>query len=67
MTPPFAALKHPVMLLTNPGEMGEAKTLAMAQAYPNATLVRLETHGAIAMDTDPEEFVSAVMAFLREN
>jgi len=63
--PPFTALERPVMLLTNPGEMGEAKTVAMAEAYPAAHLVRLKTQGAMAMDTDPDEFVSAVTAFLQ--
>ncbi len=66
MTDSFLALKHPIMLLTHPGEMGEAKTHAMAQRKPEARLVSLKTQGAIAMDTDPEEFVDAVMGFLRE-
>lgn len=66
MTDSFLALKAPVMLLTNPGEMMLQKTNAMAARKPEAKLVTLKTHGAMAMDTDPEEFVAAVMAFLRE-
>lgn len=66
MGPSFQALRHPMMLLTNPGEMGEAKTHALAATKPEARLVSLKTQGAMAMDTDPDEFVQAVMAFLRE-
>ena len=66
LRPAFMALKNPILLLTNPGEMGEDKTVTMAEARPDVSLVRLKTPGAIAMDTGPQEFVDAVMAFLRE-
>ena len=62
----FLALKTPMMLMTNPGEMLRSLTEDAARRKPDARLVTLKTEGGMATDTDPEEFVSEVMGFLRE-
>jgi len=64
MTPDFLRVKHPMMLMTYPGEMLDANTHAAAALRPDAALVVLPISKGPAMDVDPEGFVAAVASFL---
>jgi pimeloyl-ACP methyl ester carboxylesterase len=64
MTSAFLRIRHPVMLMTYPGEMLDANTHAAAALRPDAVLTILPISKGPAMDVDPEGFVSAVTGFL---
>jgi hypothetical protein len=65
MTPALRSAPHPVMLLSNTGEMLDANTRAAKAVRPDAELVVLEKECAIAMDGDTQSFVDAVTRFLK--
>ena len=66
MGPAFARLTQPLLLITHEGEMLDEATRLGKTLKPHAELVVLDLDGGVAMDSAPDAFAAAVIAFLRD-
>jgi pimeloyl-ACP methyl ester carboxylesterase len=66
MAPAFARLAQPLLLITHKGEMLDEATRSGKVLKPHAQLVVLDLDGGVAMDSAPEAFAAAVVAFLHD-
>ncbi|MFC6992235.1 alpha/beta fold hydrolase [Haladaptatus sp. GCM10025707] len=65
----LAALTMPTLLLTGSESapfLREA-TATLAETLPNSRIVTFEGHGHVAINSAPDEFVDAVLTFVRES
>ena len=66
VTPSFEQVTQPILLITHDGEMLDGATRAAAAMKPGAKLVVLDVKGGMAMDSAPEAFAAAVVAFVND-
>ena len=64
VAPAYAAVDHPILFITHPGEMLDAHSRAAHAMKPTSTLKVLDLCGGVAMDNAPEAFAGAIMEFL---
>ena len=65
VAPAYAAVDHPILLITHPGEMLDAQSRAAHALKPGSTLKVLDFGQGVAMDSAPEAFAAAIVEFLR--